>query len=174
MTAVSLLPVASASVASLQEDVAVVRSLYAAFNALAQGGDTASYVTEHFDLDCVYSPVEEANTIRGHEALTRWIDRWLDAWDEAWDEVDEITANGERVLAATRVHGRGRHSGMVISQRLFDVFEVRDGRVLRIREYLDRDEALEAAELPEQSAAGISRGFRGVRVLSCVSTCTQR
>ena len=70
--------------------MAIVRSVYAAFNALAQGGDTASYVTEHFDLDCVYSPVEEANTIRGHEALTRWINRWLDAWDDAWDEIDEI------------------------------------------------------------------------------------
>jgi hypothetical protein len=28
---------------------------------------------------------------------------------------------------------------MEISQRLFDVFELRDGRVLRIREYLDHD-----------------------------------
>ena len=37
---------------------------------------------------------------------------------------------------------------MEISQRLFDVFEIRDGRVMRIREYLDRDEALEAAGLP--------------------------
>ncbi len=145
MTAVDLLPVASAYVANSQENVAVVRSVYAAFNALAQGGGTDAYVAEHFDLECEYSPVEEANTIRGHEALIRWIGRWLDAWDDAWDEVDEITASGEHVLAATRVHGRGRHSGMVISQRLFDVFEIRDGRVLRIREYLDRDEALEAA-----------------------------
>ncbi len=38
-------------------------------------------------------------------------------------------------------------SGMEISQRLFDVFELRDGRVLRIREYLDPEQALEAAGL---------------------------
>ena len=149
MNAVSLLPVASTEAPSPQESVEVVRSVYAAFNALPRGGDTATYITEHFDLDCEYSPVEEASTICGHEALIRWIERWLDAWDEAWDEVDEITASGGRVLAATRVHGRGRHSGMVISQRLFDVFEIRDRRVLRISEYLDRGQALEAAGLSE-------------------------
>ena len=38
---------------------------------------------------------------------------------------------------------------MEISQQLFDVFELRDGRVLRIREYLDEADALEAAGLRE-------------------------
>ncbi len=127
--------------------MAIVHSVYATFSGLAQGGDTAAYVTEHFHHDCEYSPVEEANTIRGHDALTRWIKRWLDAWEDAWDEIDEIVGSGEHVLAAIRVHGRGRRSGMEISQRLFDVFEICDGRVLRIREYLDRDQALEAAGL---------------------------
>ena len=91
--------------------------------------------------------MEEATTVRGHDELVCWIKRWLDAWDDAWDEVDEIIEAGDVVVAAVRVHGRGRRSGMEISQRLFDVFELRDGRILRIREYLDPDQALEAAGL---------------------------
>jgi ketosteroid isomerase-like protein len=90
--------------------------------------------------------VEEASAIRGHDALFRWIERWLEAWEDAWDEVDEILEAGETVVAAVRVHGRSRVSGMEISQRLFDVFELRDGRVLREREYLDRDQALRPPE----------------------------
>ena len=114
-----------------------MRAVYAAFSGLAQGGEIASYVAAHFDSDCEYRPVEEASTIRGHDALIRWVERWLEAWDDAWDEVDELIEAGQMVVAAIRVHGRGRLSGMEISQRLFDVFELRDGRVLRIREYLD-------------------------------------
>ena len=132
-----------------QENAAIVRSVYAAFSGLAQGGEIASYVAAHFDADCEYRPVEEASAIRGHNALMRWIERWLEAWDDTWDEIDEIIDAGEMVIAAIRVHGRGRKSGMEISQPLFDVFELRDGRILRISEYLDPDQALEAAGLQE-------------------------
>ena len=69
--------------------------------------------------------------------------------DDAWDEVDEIVGAGDLVVAAVKVHGRGRLSGMEISQRLFDVFELDAGRVLRISEYLEPDQALEAAGLGE-------------------------
>ncbi len=126
-----------------------MRSLYAAYSGLARGGDVAPYVATHFEPDCEYRPVEEASPIHGHKALTRWIKRWFEAWDDAWDEIDEIIEADETIVAAIRVHGRGRTSGLQISQRLFDVFEFRDGRVLRVREYLRADQALEAAGLRE-------------------------
>jgi ketosteroid isomerase-like protein len=130
-----------------QESAGTVRSVYAAFSRLARSGDIAAYVATHFDCDCEYRPVEEASPVRGHNALVAWIERWLEAWEDAWDQIDEIVASGEIVVAAIRVHGRGRSSGLEISQRLFDVHELRDGRVLRITEYLDSDQALAAAGL---------------------------
>ncbi|OLE35159.1 MAG: hypothetical protein AUG48_11440 [Actinobacteria bacterium 13_1_20CM_3_68_9] len=148
MSAVRSLRVAPLNVPS-RDNAAIVRALYAAFSGLAKGGEIASYVATHFDSDCAYRPVEEATTIRGHDALICWVERWLEAWDDAWDEVEEIIETGGMVVAAIRVHGRGRLSGMEVSQRLFDVVELRGGRVLRIREYLDRDQALEAAGLRE-------------------------
>jgi ketosteroid isomerase-like protein len=147
MTAVRSPRVAPPDLAPSRDNAAIVQAVYAAFSGLAQGGEIASYVARHFDPDCEYRPVEEASTIRGHAALIRWVERWLEAWDDAWDEVDEIIEAGEIVVAAIRVHGRGQLSGMEISQRLFDVFELRDGRVVRIREYLDPEQALEAAGL---------------------------
>jgi ketosteroid isomerase-like protein len=55
------------------------------------------------------------------------------------------------VVTAITVHGRGRESGLSISQRLFQVLEVRGDRILRVREYLSRDQALEAAGLSNQA-----------------------
>jgi ketosteroid isomerase-like protein len=138
------------------ENAAIVRSLYAAFSRLAQNGEVAAYVVRHFDPACEYWPVEEVSPIRGHDPLTGWIERWLEAWDDAWDVVEEIVEDGEVVVAATMVFGRGRRSGMEISQRLFDVFELRNGKVLRVTEYLDREGALQAAGLlqPEGGGAG--------------------
>jgi ketosteroid isomerase-like protein len=147
MTAAPSLRIAPPNLPSSRHNAAIVRAVYAAFSGLAQSGEIASYVAAHFDPDCEYRPVEEASTIRGHHALIRWVERWLEAWDDAWDEVDEIIEAGATVIAAIRVHGRGRLSGMEVSQRLFDVFELRNGRVVRITEYLDPAQALEAAGL---------------------------
>src|SRR6476620_4687841 len=147
MTGGPCLPVAPSNLPIAQESAAIVRSVYAAFSRLARSGEIAAYVATHFHFDCEYRPVEEASPIHGHDALGRWIDRWLEAWDDAWDEIDEIVASGEIVVAAIRVHGRGRSSGLEISQRLFDVHELCDGRVLRITEYLEPAQALSASGL---------------------------
>jgi ketosteroid isomerase-like protein len=149
MTSGTRLPAAPRTLPIEQESAATVRAVYGAFSGLARSGEITSYVSRHFHPDCEYRPVEEAGPVRGHGALARWIERWLEAWEDAWDEIDEIVASGEMVVAAVTVNGRGRSSGLEISQRLFDVHELRDGRVLRVTEYLDSDEALEAAGLSE-------------------------
>jgi ketosteroid isomerase-like protein len=128
-------------------NAAVVRSLYAAFSRLAGDGDAASYVEAYFHPDCEYRSVEETAVIRGHDGLIRWVARWLEAWEHTWDQVDEVIEAGGTVVAAIRVHGRGRRSGMEISHRQFDVFELGRGRIRRIREYLDPEQALEDAGL---------------------------
>jgi ketosteroid isomerase-like protein len=131
-----------------QENVEVVLSMYAGFNELARGGELAAFV-DHWHPDCEYGPVEEAVTIRGHDALTRWAERWIEAWEAYWSEIDEVTDVGESIVTAITVHARGRDSRLEISQRLFHVMELRDHRILRMREYLDRHQALEAAGLQE-------------------------
>jgi ketosteroid isomerase-like protein len=135
-----------------QESIEVVRGMYADFSELAEGdGDVAAHVTGHFDHDCEYQPIEETGTIRGHDGLVRWYERWLEAWVCSKDQVDEVIDAGDMVVTAITVHGRGRESGLSISQRLFQVLEVRGDKILRVREYLSRDQALEAAGLSNQA-----------------------
>jgi ketosteroid isomerase-like protein len=133
-----------------QEDVDVLRSLYAAFRGLAEGGDVASYVIAHYDPGCEYQPVEEQETIRGRDALVRWNERWFEAWDEFHVDVDEFIEAGDGVVVtAFTAYGHGAESGMYVNQRLFHVCDLRNGKVFRVREYLERDAALEAAGLSE-------------------------
>ena len=58
-----------------------------------------------------------------------------------------IDAGNGRVFSRHKQSAIGKGSGVPIEVEHFSVFEVEAGLVVRIRHYLDRDEALEAAGL---------------------------
>lgn len=130
-----------------RENVELVRAENTSFRRLADRGEIRSHVLRYFDPDCEYRPVEEINPLRGHDALIEWIEGWLEAWIRFSIEVDEVVDGGAFVFAVLNTNGLGRASGVEIRQRFFHVYEIRDGRILRMREYLDRDSALAAAGL---------------------------
>ena len=125
-----------------------VRSMYAGFSELAGGADIPAYVRSHWDPECEYQPVEEIEPIRGHEALIAWNERWFEVMDEVRAEVDELSERGDVLFAQVTLRARGGKSGIAVEQLIFHVLELRDGRILRMREYLDRDLALEAFDRP--------------------------
>jgi ketosteroid isomerase-like protein len=130
-----------------ERNVEVVRALYAAFNDAGRTGDFASYVEKAWDPECEYQPVEEYELIRGHAALVAWNERWFEAWEESHADVEEVIgAEDGAVFSAVTLHAAGK-DGMKLAQRFFHVLTVRDGRVLSMREYVDRDEALQEAGL---------------------------
>ena len=126
-----------------------MRSMYAGFSKLAQGGDVQQYVAAHYDPGCEYEPAEESESVRGHEALVAWNERWFEAWEEFHAEIDELIEEGDIVVTGITVRGRGSESGLEIDQRIFHVSELRESKILRMREFLDRHEALEAVGLSE-------------------------
>jgi ketosteroid isomerase-like protein len=60
-------------------------------------------------------------------------------------EAEEFTEAGNQVLVVVHLTGRGSGSGMEIDQRFFQVYAVRNGKIIRMVEFVTRDEALEAA-----------------------------
>ena len=123
--------------------------MYAAFSEIAGGRDIAAYVATYYEPDAEYQPVEEAEAVQGHEALVGWHRRWFDAWNEFRAKPDEVLTKDEVVFAAVSTQARGGGSGTEVEQRFYHVTDVRNGRIGRIREYLDRNEALAAAGLLE-------------------------
>jgi ketosteroid isomerase-like protein len=91
----------------------------------------------------------EDGAVYGNDAVLANYERWNEAWEGAETTLDEVIGRGDRVFLAARFHARGRASGVEVETRLYEVYTVRDGKVLRIDEYATRAEALEAAGLKE-------------------------
>jgi ketosteroid isomerase-like protein len=71
----------------------------------------------------------------------------LEAWEERRLEPEEFIDAGDDVVVLLHEYRRGRGSGVELESDTAVVFAVRDGRVIRIQGYMDRDAALEAAGL---------------------------
>jgi ketosteroid isomerase-like protein len=90
-----------------------------------------------------------SGVVRGRERVAETVARWREAWDTFPFQVTDVLGHGEEVFLAGVQVGRGRHSGVDVSVPTFHVLTLRDGRVVVMRTFPDRAEALEAAGLSE-------------------------
>jgi ketosteroid isomerase-like protein len=74
---------------------------------------------------------------------------WLEPWDAYWMTAEEFFEADDEVVVFMRVHAQGGESDRVIEQRIAAVWEMRDGRAMRVRYYEDRAQALKAVGLSE-------------------------
>jgi ketosteroid isomerase-like protein len=116
----------------------LVRSIYAAIGR----GDFGS--AEWADPDIEYVMVDglSPDTFTGLAGLAeaaRTIFRDIEDFRTEAEGCREL--DGDRVLVLTRVLGRGKLSGVPVSGRGAEVFEVHDGKVIRIVVYNDRERA---------------------------------
>jgi ketosteroid isomerase-like protein len=91
----------------------------------------------------------EGETFRGREGSDAYVARLTDAWEEFRTVAEDVRDLGGRVLMLGQVEGRGKGSGVPVDMPLAQVYDFRDGKVCRIRSYLDHAEALEAVGLTE-------------------------
>jgi uncharacterized protein len=125
-----------------QENIDAVRGLFASLES--QDWEAALGV---FDPEVEWSPTE--GTFHGPEGVVSSLAEWLEPWEEHNIEAEEFRQVGDKVLAVIRLTGRGAGSGMEIDQRFFQVYAVRNGKIIRMVEFVRRGEALEAAGLRE-------------------------
>ena len=90
---------------------------------------------------------QEATVYRGHSGIREFIRDVDEVLPEMQVEPLEIRDLGERIVARGRLHARGRASGAEIESPISWVVDFTNGRVIRMRDYLDFAEALEAAGL---------------------------
>jgi ketosteroid isomerase-like protein len=79
---------------------------------------------------------------------TAW-GRWYEAFADVRFEWDEVADTGDHVVVTYRTYARGRGSGVVVDQAITLLWTVQAGKVVHIRAYPDRADALEAAGLSE-------------------------
>ena len=125
-----------------QENVEVVRELWEAYSR----GDIDRVIALS-DPYVVLVTLEEG-PLYGPDAVRANYARWMEAWrEEPETTVEEVIGNGDHVVVIACFRGRGRGSGVRIAERLYEVYTLRNGKVLRVDEFSDRDQALEAVGL---------------------------
>jgi ketosteroid isomerase-like protein len=90
----------------------------------------------------------QATVCRGHEGVREYLRDLDEGFDVRHIEISELRDVGKRIVVG-RVRGRGRISGAELDSPISFVAEFRDGKVVRMSDYLDSKEALQAAGLSE-------------------------
>lgn len=72
-----------------------------------------------------------------------------EAWEERRLEPTKFLDGDDLVVVLLHEYRRGRSSGVELESDTGVVFQVRDGRVVRVQGYMDQEEALKAAGLSE-------------------------
>jgi ketosteroid isomerase-like protein len=130
-----------------QENVDLLKELLARFEA----GDRTSW-KGHLTEDIIWdtsAAMPAAGIYEGHDGVEQFFVEWLSAWEDPTVEHLELIDAGDSVVNVFRWRGRGRTSGVPTEGVFFAVYDLRDGKVYRYRQYETRTEALEAAGLSE-------------------------
>ena len=100
------------------------------------------------DPNIVWNPAEES-AAEGHDAVRASLVRWKGEWDDYELLPEEFEHVGDRVVVAVRMRARGRASGIPVDARFYDVYTLRQGKIVRMDQFTEQAEALEAVGLTE-------------------------
>jgi ketosteroid isomerase-like protein len=140
-----------------QENVEIVNRMFESFRPTLKAEDLQPFLDEFVDPDvdwrAVEGAIDDVGGMRGTEAVRLYMADWLDMFDDVTFTPDEIIqVDMDRVLVCQRLSGVARQSGIATQLSFAVVYTIRDGRLLTVREYATREEALEAVGLSEQDA----------------------
>jgi ketosteroid isomerase-like protein len=126
------------------QNVEVVREMYAAFAR----GDQAMLLS-HLDAEMrVYDRPHhpEASVWEGREGFLRFAKTDWDAFDEVTYEPQDFAVRGAYVVVPIKQRGRGKGSALGVEESIVNVWKLRDGKCVELRNYSTMDEAMEAVE----------------------------
>ena len=127
-----------------QENVEIVAD---AFKAFADEGLDAFAVFLHPDINwrAMEGAPDDVGEMHGTEAVRRYVQDWLDMFEEFTNVAEDLLDVGDdRVVAVQHITGRARLSGIETELRYAAVYTLRERKIIRVREYSDREQALKA------------------------------
>ncbi len=129
-----------------RENVEIVRRCIEGFNR-RDVAQVLEFLDPDVELDLsrnVFNP----HIYRGHAEVERWRSVVEEVWDDFHGVPEELIDAGDKVVTAVTMRGKGKESGAEVDMQVFQVWTLRDSKVVRlVGGYRDRSEALAAAEL---------------------------
>lgn len=120
--------------------IATLRGAYSAFNR----GDIDATV-EGLDPQIEWTEPAEfpgGGTYHGRDGVKRYLTQSRAAWAEISSEPEQFIAAGNRIVVFVHAKLRPKGSNEWQDVRLADVYTVRDGKIVEMRAFADRQEAL--------------------------------
>ena len=94
--------------------------------------------------------IDEGQVARGREEVVQAFVAYFEVWERIEMRGEKyIDAGPEQVVVFHHEVAKGRESGIVVETDSATIQTVRDGKVVRVRAYMDRLKALEDAGLSE-------------------------
>jgi ketosteroid isomerase-like protein len=131
-----------------RENVELVRRVHEAFN---QGGMEAllPFLSREVEWHDIPDQPDGVGVTYGHKGALRSARNWLSAFGEGYrTEIAEVHDHGDQIVVVERNTGRGAESGVEIQHDLASVWTVKQGLIVRVRWFSNRDDALQAAGEP--------------------------
>ncbi len=88
---------------------------------------------------------DEPETYRGHEGVRRFHRGWFEVWSNYSARAGEFEGLGDRVLLRVDSSGVSKLAGVPGEMTTWHLWEIRDGKVARVRGYPTEAEARAAA-----------------------------
>ena len=133
-----------------EENAEIAARWYEPATSKAELLSAVSRTMAHCPPEVEWTAPEDGTTYRGREGVRQRLEEWLGSFDEFRYEVQRIVdCGGDEVLVVATEVGRGATSGAEVRSTNYELLTIRDGMIVRVREYYEETKALEAAGLEE-------------------------
>jgi ketosteroid isomerase-like protein len=123
-------------------NVEIIRRGLDAYNR----GDVEALL-ETADPDIEFVPLRSlvvGGSYHGHEGIRQFFEDLDEEWEKRFIHLDEFREHGDTVLLLGEFQAKGRASGVEMRSPVAWLFELRDGKVVRMQAYSSHTVALQA------------------------------
>jgi ketosteroid isomerase-like protein len=134
-----------------QENVKTIREMFAIFNDHGAHAATDAFghlLAPDFRLD-ESAELPDPGAYGGKEAFIANLAKLEQAFDDIRIEPLEVEDLGEKVVVVVSIRARGRASSAEVETTFAQLWTLRDGKAVSLRDYATKEEALEAVGLSE-------------------------
>jgi ketosteroid isomerase-like protein len=120
------------------------------YRELNAGNPEGFFAIMHAEIEFVMGEAfPGARTRHGLDEMRAFSNELAEVFDDYMLVPESFGQAGNRVVAFVRAQGRHRDSGLSTDSRIAQVWTMREGRAIRLQDFGDRNEALEAVGLRE-------------------------
>ena len=121
--------------------------------AATKRGDLEFLLAAYYDPDVEWhgtvGGLDEGSIRRGHQAVMQGFDDYYAVWERLDVRPEEIIDTGDELIIFVHEVARGKESGIVVETDTATINTFREGMCVRVRGFMDRSKALEAAGVSE-------------------------